>query len=118
MARVDDLGFVEKRRPLVRRWGVVGWSLLAVIAAVLGFLFLTSPMLVDPFEVVAGVSTDSIPTARLQLMAIMLPVVFLGCFLLLVVLVIFQFAAMSNERRLIAIIDRILGDHKGPDNSP
>ena len=42
--------FLEGRRRLVTRWKVVGWSLIAAIAAVLGFLFLTSPLLVNPFE--------------------------------------------------------------------
>jgi hypothetical protein len=100
--------YVEGRRRLVARWNVVGWSLIAAIAAVLGFLFLTSPLLVNPFEVLARVGTGSLPAPTLDLMAVMLPVVFLGCIMLLVVLVIFQFAAIANERRLIAIIDDLL----------
>jgi hypothetical protein len=108
MLAESESRFVEGRRRLVTRWKVVGWSLMAAIAAVLGFLFLTSPLLVSPFETLARVGTGSLPTPTLELMAAMLPVVFLGCIILLVVLIIFQFAAMSNERRLIGIIDGLV----------
>ncbi len=102
-----DLGFVAKRRTLIRRWNAVGWALITLIIAALGFLFLTSPLLVNPWETMARVRTDSISTSTLQLMAVMLPVVFLGSFMLLVVIVAFQFAAAANERRLIGIIDSL-----------
>ena len=102
--------FVAQRRTMSRRWKPVGWILIAIIAAALGFLFLTSPMLVDPFETLSRIKTDSIPDGTLRLMAAMLPVVFLGCFLLLVVFVIFQFQAMANERRFIEIIDSLVDD--------
>lgn len=105
-----DLDFVAKRRALSRRWRVVGWVLIALIVASLGFLFLTTPLLVSPWETMAHVRTDSIPKPNLQLMAMMLPVVVLGCFLLLVVLVVFQFQAMANERRLIGVIDSLRHD--------
>ncbi len=102
-----DLDFVAKRRTLNHRWKVVGWILIALIAAALGFLLFTSPMLVDPWETMARVRTDSIPKPTLQLMAAMLPVVFLSSFLLLTVIVAFQFSAAANERRLIGIIDSL-----------
>ena len=103
-----DLEFVAKRRALSRRWNVVGWALIALIIAALGFLFVTSPMLVNPWETMARVRTDSISKSTLQLMAMLLPVVFLGSFLLLIVIVAFQFAAAANERRLIEILYLLL----------
>ncbi len=103
-----DLEFVAKRRALSRRWNAVGWALIALIIAALGFLFVTSPMLVNPWETMARVRTDSISKPNLQLMAMLLPVVFLGSFLLLMVVVAFQFAAAANERRLIEIVDSLL----------
>jgi hypothetical protein len=102
-----DARFVEQRRLLAQRWRVVGWALFAAIAAVVGFLFLQSPMLVSPWEVAGRIRTDSIPTATLQIMSLILPLAILGCFVLLAVVVAFQFAAAANERRLLAIIDSL-----------
>jgi len=102
-----DARFVEQRRTLNRRWRVVGWLLFAAIAAVLGFLFLTSPMLVAPWEVAARIRTGTLPLTTLQTMALMLPITFLGCFVLLIAVVAFQFAACANERRLLDIIDAL-----------
>ncbi|HOC42475.1 MAG TPA: hypothetical protein PKJ99_05575 [Thermoanaerobaculales bacterium] len=105
----DDAVFVDQRRGLARRWRYVGWALLAAIVGVVGFLFLTSPLLVAPWEVAGRIRTDSIPPTTLQVMGLMLPLAILGCFVLLVVVVAFQFAAAANERRLLQIIDSLLG---------
>ena len=99
-----DAKFVDERRVLVRRWRVVGWALLAAITTVVGFLFLQSPMLVAPWEVAGRIRTDSLPPATLQVMGLMLPITMLGCFVLLTVVVGFQFAAAATERRLLRII--------------
>ena len=100
-----DATYLNRRRMLTRHWRVAGWLLLAAIAAVLGFLFVASPILVSPWEVAARMRTETLPLSTVQTMALMLPVTFLGCFMLLVAVVGFQFAAAANERRLIAIID-------------
>lgn len=108
-----DARFVEQRRSLNRRWRVIGWILLAAIAAVLGSLFWTSPMLVSPWEVAARLRTDSVPMSTLQTMALTLPITMLGCFLLLFAVVAFQFAAAANERRLLDVIDVLQRANQG-----
>ena len=99
-----DLAFVERRSTLVRRWPVVAWVMLAGIVAVFGFLLYSSPLLVNPWEVASRIEAETLATPTLTLMAALLPIVFLSCFVLLVALVLFQFAAMANERRLLQII--------------
>jgi hypothetical protein len=100
----SDLVFVTRRSALVRRWPVAAWAMLAGIVAVLVFLFYRSPLLVNPWEVASRIKADTVAVPTLTLMAALLPVVFLSCFVLLVALVLFQFAAMANERRLLRII--------------
>lgn len=99
-----DLAFVRRRSALVRRWPVVAWAMLAGIVAVFGFLVYSSPLLVNPWEVAARIKADTIAVPTLTLMAALLPIAFLSCFVLLVALVLFQFAAMANERRLLRIV--------------
>jgi hypothetical protein len=114
----DGLAFVKRRSTLVRRWPAVAWAMLAGIVAVFGFLLYSSPLLVNPWEVALRIEAETLATPTLTLMAALLPIVFLSCFVLLVALVLFQFAAMANERRLLQIIaslregaqDELLGD--------
>lgn len=105
-----DRAFVKRRSALVRRWPIVAWAMLAGIATVFGFLLYSSPLLVNPWEVASRIRTDTLVAPTLTLMAALLPVVFLSCFVLLVALVLFQFAAMANERRLLGIITSLDGD--------
>ena len=99
-----DLAFVKRRSALVRRWPVVAWAMLAGIVVVFGFLLYSSPLLVNPWEVASRIKAETLATPTLTLMAALLPIVFLSCFVLLVALILFQFAAMANERRLLGII--------------
>jgi len=100
----SDLAFVRRRSALVRRWPIAAWTMLAGIVAVLLFLYSRSPLLVNPWEVASRIKAETLATPTLTLMAALLPVIFLSCFVLLVALVLFQFAAIANERRLLRII--------------
>jgi hypothetical protein len=101
----QDTAFLARRRKLARWWGPVGWFLLAGIAAVLAWMLLRTPLLVDPFEVIARLEQEAIPQSTLMLMATLLPVIWLLSFLLLLSVVLCQFAAVSVEKRLLRIID-------------
>ena len=109
----SDMVYIRRRNALVRRWPPVGWAMLAGIAAVLGLLLLRSPLLVNPWEVTSRLEVGTIATPTLTMMAALLPLVFLSCFVLLVALVLFQFAATANERRLLRIIVALEHDSSG-----
>jgi hypothetical protein len=109
----SDLSFIRRRSALVRRWPVAAWAMLAGIVAVLGFLLYRSPLLVNPWEVASRIEAETVAAPTLALMAALLPVVFLSCFVLLVALVLFQFAAMTNERRLLRIIASLDAETRG-----
>jgi hypothetical protein len=84
----------------------VGVGLLIAVCAVVAFLNHRSPLLVDPWETAALLEAERVPEHTLSEMAVKLPIVFLLCCGLLVAMVLFQFAAVGNERRLLRLIDQ------------
>jgi len=84
-----------------------------MVFALAGWLWLSMPFLINPWAVFSGIDTDSIPETTAILMTAMLPVVMLTCLFVLVVCLLFFFAAFSNERKHIAIIHRLTAAQSG-----
>jgi hypothetical protein len=103
----DEEAFVEKRRKLARSWPLAGSVMLAALGILTVWLWISTPLLINPWAVFAGLSSKSIPGATLMLMASFLPVVVLACLLILASAVLLAFVAFSNERKHIAIIRRL-----------
>jgi hypothetical protein len=102
--------YLAGRNRLVKRWPAVGAGLLAAIALVLLFLHSRSPLLINPLYTTRLIETGGVPDHTMAEMAAKLPVVFLVCCGLLVAVVLFQFAVMANERRLLGLIDELAGE--------
>ena len=102
----QEQSFVAKRARFMRTWRYAGVILLALIIGLGTWLFLSRPLLANPFFVIARLKSQSIDEATMALMAGMLPVVTLACIVLAVVVVLFVFAHFSNERKYLAIIQR------------
>ena len=102
----EERHFLVKRARLVRAWRYVGSILLAVLLGLAIWLFLTIPLLANPLVVMARLKSDSISESTLTLMAGMLPIVVLMCLVLAVTAVLFVFAAFSNEKKYLKIIQR------------
>ncbi|MFO7665716.1 MAG: hypothetical protein R6V76_03775 [Desulfobacterales bacterium] len=100
----EDQRFLVKRIRLVQTWRYVGAILLAMLVGLGMWLFLSKPLLANPFVVVTRLKSDAIPEATMVLMAAMLPVVVLTCIALAVAVVLFAFAAFSNEKKYLQII--------------
>lgn len=100
--------FVEKRGKYARSWPIVGSVSLAMVFVLAGWLWFSKPLLINPWAVFSGLETDSIPETTSTLMAAMLPVLMLTCLFVLVVCLVFFFAAFSNERKHLAIIHRLI----------
>lgn len=108
MALTDrDRFFLAKRKRMTRSWPLMGSLLLVVLVALVAWLFYQAPTFVNPFAVMSRLESNAIEQSTLGIMAGMLPVVVLLCFLVLFMLVLFAFAAFSNERKLIRIIDSL-----------
>ena len=104
--------FLERRGALVRSWPIVGSVCLLGILVFSGWLWMSRPLLINPWAVAAGLEEGSIPESTTVVMAAMLPLTVLCCLLLLIVCIVFCFAAFSNERKHLAIIRR-LGTSQG-----
>jgi hypothetical protein len=110
----DEKAYLDRRQALTTRWWVIGPMLLLAIGGVVGFLWVRSPLLIDPWRTARLIAAGRVPPTTLAEMAAKLPVVFLVCCVLLVALVLFQFAAVVQERRLLRIIRDRLPDGGGP----
>jgi hypothetical protein len=101
-----ELAFIEKRRKLIALWPYAGGG---IIAGLLGFtlwLWFAAPVMINPWITVEALQAGRLDQTTLYVMAVMLPILMLACIGALVVMVALFFAAFSNERRLIAILDR------------
>ena len=73
------------------------------------YMFVTNPLMVNPFHVLEQLEADAIPYSTLVVMAGMMPLLFLLALLILTALIVFVFAAIANERRYHAIIRKLGG---------
>ena len=78
------------------------------------WLWISRPLLVNPWEVLSRLKSASIQDSTMTLMAAMLPIVFLACIFLLLALIAICFLAFSNERKHLAIIQRLDADGADP----
>jgi hypothetical protein len=97
--------FLERRRRLLRWWPVVGWLLLVASFGLALWLLVTAPLLINPVAAAAAIESEQVPWPTIEAMAALLPYASLLALALLVVLVLFMFAAMAQQRRLLALID-------------
>lgn len=101
--------FLARRTRFLNSWRYVGSALLLVLAAFAGALFWFVPLLANPFAVLARLNGNSIPESSMALSTALLPVVVLICLFLAAAVVLLGFAAFSNERKYLAIIERVTG---------
>jgi len=113
--------FLEKRRALLKAWRYVGpllllkaWRyvgplLLLGIGGFAVFLWLNTPLLINPYAMMSGIESGSVEQSTLQMMAAFVPVLFIALCFLLVVFILLMYAAFSNEKKFLAILDELQG---------
>jgi hypothetical protein len=104
----QEKSFFTKREKLVRAWPLFGSVMLIVVLCLAGWLFWRNPLLVNPWVVLTRLEAGSIPDSTLLLMAGLLPIAMLLCLAIVLVTLLFAFVALSNERKYISIIHRLL----------
>lgn len=102
----EEERFFAKRARFVKTWRYVGAIMLTMLFGLIIWLFLSNPLLINPFVVLTRLNNDSIPDSTITLMADMLPVAVLMCIVLTVTVVLFAFITFSNEKKYLTIIQR------------
>ena len=102
-----DRQFLARRRKLVRMWPLVGTILLIGFVGFGAWLLWTKPLLVNPYVVVARLDSGPLSPSTTSLMASLLPLATLMCLVLSVAVILFAFAAISNEKKYMAIIEKL-----------
>jgi len=74
-----------------------------------GYLLLRRPLLANPFHLMHELQHHAVSEATLVVLAAIGSLMVLATGVLLLVIVAFAFAAMANERRLVAMVDRLRG---------
>ena len=105
-----DERFLIRRRRFVSSWNRTGAILLLALGALLAWLTLQTPWLVNPLHVVKSLERGVVDPASLELAAVLLPVMVLLLFLVVSLFVFLGFTIMRNERRYLAIIGQLQGE--------
>ena len=104
--------FLEKRRRLLQAWQWVGPLCLLLIIGLWLWLYLHSPLLVNPFEIASRLENETLDSSILPVMALMLPIIILACLGLLIAIIVFMYAVFSNEKKYMEIINELSHSHK------
>ena len=104
----SEARFLAKRTKLIRIWPPVGILLILLLLGLGIWLIHSCPLLANPFAVSAKLIDDTLNITELSLSAALLPVVFWLCLGLVLIMIIFAFAALNNEKKHLALIRRLL----------
>lgn len=103
----QESAFIDRRKKLAGSWPIVGSICLAAVFLFIGWLWVTKPLLINPWAVFSALEANSIPESSIALMAALLPIVMLACLFTLVFSLALYFAVFLNERKLLGIIARL-----------
>jgi hypothetical protein len=101
-----DQRHIAVRRKLIRSWKWVGPVFLTVVSGTVVFLFLRYPIVFNPFYVIDGLKKGRLCYSTIQTLAVFCSVGFLIIEFLLVIFILLLVASMSNERKLLDLIDK------------
>lgn len=105
-----DRRFLGRRRRFVASWNRTGTILLLALGALLAWLSLQAPWLVNPLHVAKTLRRGAADPAALETAAVLLPAVVLLLFLVVSLFVFLGYAIVRNERRYLAIIGQLQGE--------
>jgi hypothetical protein len=101
-----ELIFIEERKKLLRSWRFVGPFLLGTIIALALFVYITTPLLIDPFGTASRLNAGEIPFSTLRMSTLLLPILFWSVLVLLIAIVGALHFAFANEKKYLAILEQ------------
>ena len=102
--------YLEKRRKLLKSWRYVGPLLIVGLLGFVLSLYTNTPLLINPYEVMSRLKSGSIERSTLEMMAVLLPMMFILVCALVIVLVAMVYAAFSMENKYQEIVMEAKGD--------
>lgn len=104
---VGDAVYVNKRRKFAKFGWIILGICLAVVLGFVGWLYFRLPTLINYVEVARQIESGNLDQLTIELMAVMLPIAMLMCFVLLAGVIALCWAWLSNEKRYLRIIDEL-----------
>lgn len=99
--------YLEKRKRLLKSWRYVGPVLLLGILGLVIWLYVNSPLLINPYEVISRIQSGTIEHSTFQMMAVLLPIIMILVIFLLFVVVAIMYTSFSNEKKYIGIVSEL-----------
>lgn len=105
-----DKAFVAKRERRARYWPFAGVGSLLLLAAYGAWLWVKTPNLINPWQVLEALEAGTLPESTMGVMVVMLPIVMATFLVFAFAMVLLLFVAFYNERRLIRLIVELESD--------
>ncbi len=101
----QQAAFVARRRAQIAYWPWLGGGLILLLVLAYGFWLWRYPLMANPLHLVTELNARRLEEPLVAQIAVYGSLAFAGCAAFILTLLLFPFAALNNERRLLAIID-------------
>jgi len=99
--------YLENRKRLLRSWRYVGPVLLLGMLGFVIWLYVNSPLLINPFEIISRIESGTIEQSTFEMMAVLLPIAMIFVIFLLFVNVAMVYVAFSHEKKHLDIVSKL-----------
>ena len=119
-----QIAYIERRRRQIRYWPWLALLLTLVLGGLYAWLWVNVPYFLDPQALVQELQGGKIDTGKLATLAALGNLAFIGCGLLILVIILFTSVALWNEHRLIRYLDQLnpplspQNDTASPESAP
>jgi len=93
--------YLEKRKRLLKSWQYVGPALLLAAIGLATWIFVTSPLLINPYDVTSRIESGTIGQSTLEMMTTLFPLITIFLFLPVFVVIGIMHAAPGKEKRYL-----------------
>ncbi len=102
---LDDNKFLSRRQKVVSRINIAVISSLVLLAALVVYLFIKAPYMINTAEVVRRLQNDSLPLSTLKTAMVLMPMNMILLITIMVFLILFLYVSLVREKRYLRIIE-------------